>query len=433
MKVRILLTEVLGERSFRRQYLARAVSAFGTAMAPIGLSFAILDRGGSAADLGVVLTAGSIAMITLLLFAGVWADKYPRNRLMALADLVRVVSQGALAAAILAGWTNLWFIAATQVVSGAASGLFSPASSGLTVLTAKPSRLQESNSLLSTTNTALAAVGPLVAAVLIGTVGPGWCLAADAASFALSALFCSGIVLRPRPARQDGDAAEPGFLTELRQGWTEVSTRSWIWSTILACAAWQVLYSSFVVLGPAVAKQSFGGAGGWAAVLTAVSIGSALGGLLGFVWKPRRPMLVSTAVQVGLVPMVLLVAVRAPLVLVLLTALLAGIAQTYPDLLWKLTLQQHVPEEAMSRVSSYDWLGSVAMNPLSFVLAAALSSTFGVVTTLTGAAVMLVVVTALVLLVPSIRTIRRIETEEPTEEPTEDRAPGVPEPAGQSA
>ena len=80
--------------------------------------------------------------------------------------------------------------------------------------------------------------GPVIAGVLVATAGAGWAIAIDAASFAVSALFLAGvrIVGRPRPGGS--------FAAELSEGWREVRARDWLWVTILAFAAFQVLVTA---------------------------------------------------------------------------------------------------------------------------------------------------------------------------------------------
>ena len=185
-----VLHEIFRHRNFRRQYIARAVSFLGGSMSPIALSFAILGAGMSASDLGLALAAEAVPLALLLLFGGVWGDRYRRNRIMATADLVRLTSQGMLAVAFIVDRPSLWFILVAQTVNGLATGLFRPAASGLTRASAAPGRLQESNSLLSLTSNTLTFVGPMLSALLVSTIGAGWSLAQDAASIGVSAYFC---------------------------------------------------------------------------------------------------------------------------------------------------------------------------------------------------------------------------------------------------
>src|SRR5688572_5616839 len=97
------LPEALRERSFRLLFLAQATSLLGDGMVSVALAFAVLELTGSAADLGIVLAARTAPLVVFLLVGGVWADRLPRRRVMLVADLVRLVTGGAMAALVIAG------------------------------------------------------------------------------------------------------------------------------------------------------------------------------------------------------------------------------------------------------------------------------------------------------------------------------------------
>jgi len=396
-----VLREIFQNRNFRRQYIARAVSFMGGSMSPIALSFAILGAGMSASDLGLALAAESVPMALLLLFGGVWGDRYRRNRVMATADLVRLVSQGTLATAFIIDRPSLALILGAQIVNGLSAGLFRPAASGLTRASAAPGRLQESNSLLSVTSNTLTFVGPMISAVLVSTIGPGWSLAVDAASFGVSAYFCHGLRLPP-VKRVPGSK----FFHEFVDGWREVVTRSWVWITIIGLLFAQAAYGAFDVLGPVIANGSLGGVGAWAAVLAAFSAGSVIGGVVGFSWHPNRLLLASKLAGALIMPLFVLLAVEAPLVAILAAAILAGAGDNISDLLWKVSLQEHIPEEVLSRVSSFS-MGSLALAPLTLVLAPALAQTFGTVAVLAGSGILAGGSILLALVLPSVRSLKR--------------------------
>src|SRR5689334_7178860 len=107
------------------------MSGLGDRMAAVALAFAVLEIGGSASAVGLVLAAGMVPLVACVLVGGVIADRAPRRTVMVAADLVRVASQGAMAALLIAGAADVWMLALLAAVSGAATGFFSPASTGL--------------------------------------------------------------------------------------------------------------------------------------------------------------------------------------------------------------------------------------------------------------------------------------------------------------
>src|SRR5437764_9169281 len=110
-------------------------------MVGVALAFAVLDVTGSVADLGFVFAARSLPLVVFLLAGGVFADRLPRRAVMIGSDLVRLASQGLLAALLLAGAARLWEILVLVVVGGAATAFFNPAVTGLVAQTVSAHRL----------------------------------------------------------------------------------------------------------------------------------------------------------------------------------------------------------------------------------------------------------------------------------------------------
>jgi hypothetical protein len=187
-----------------------------------------------------------------------------------------------------------------------------------------------------------------------------------------------------------------------------VRSRTWIWASILDFCLFQlVVYGSFFVLGPIVAVASLGGAKGWAAVVTAYGIGAVAGSVLALRWRPSRPLVAAFLGSLLAVPALGLLAIPAALVLVAAGWAAAGVAIVFGNVLWETTLQERIGDEIRSRVSAYDWLGSLAMRPLGYVAVGPLATLLGVETTLWVAAGTLLAVTAATLALPAIRQLER--------------------------
>ena len=162
----------------------------------------------------------------------------------------------------------------------------------------------------------------------------------------------------------------------------EVRSRTWLWASLLVLSLLNMVASAFPVLGALVAKQQLGGAGAWAAILAARAAGGLLGAIALLWFSPRRPLLAAVfACATTAVPTVLL-GIPAPLAVLVPVTLLAGIGPTVFNTLWETTLQQHVPEQARSRVSSYDWFGSLALQPVGYALVGPLAGAVGTSLTL---------------------------------------------------
>jgi MFS family permease len=390
----------LRERQFRLLFIGQSVSILGDAMSGVALAFAVLEIGGSASQLGLVLAAGAVPFLLFLLVGGVVADRLPRRGVMLTADVVRMVTQATMAVLLIAGVAHIWELAALQALRGTASAFFGPASTGLIPQTVSPERLQEANALRGLASAASWIAGPAIAGVLVAGAGAGWALGADAATFAVSAALLAAMRL---PVRERLPAGR--FLHDLRAGWVEFTARSWVWVTVLNLALANLLATAFYVLGPVVASRSLGGASAWALIVSAGSLGGFLGGMLVLRLRPRRPIFVGiSACALGAVPSALL-AIPAATWLIALATLIAGGGVLIFNTLWETTLQQHIPADALSRVSAYDWLGSFIANPIGLALVGPIAAGLGLKTTLLLAAAGEFIAIALTIAMPSVRSV----------------------------
>jgi MFS family permease len=354
---------VLQERDFRLLFTGQVVSQFGDSITPVALAFAILDLTGRVADLGYVFAARSVPLVGFLLIGGVFADRLPRRAVMVGADLIRLGTQSTTAVLLISGNARIWEIAVLQALHGMATAFFNPAATGLTPHVVSPERLQDANGLRGLAMSASGIAGPAISAALVAGVGAGWALGADSLTFLISALCLAQLRL---PAR--AKLAPQSFLRDLRDGWTEFSSRTWVWVIVVCAAIGNGFGGTFFVLGAAISKADLGGPGAWALILASFSVGGLLGGLAVLRVKPHRPLLAACiAVTPWSFPPALL-ALGSPLFAIAAVALVAGAGLMFFNSLWETTLQQHVPDAALSRVSAYDWFGSLLMQPLGFAL-----------------------------------------------------------------
>ena len=363
----------LRERNFRLLFLARGSSVLGSAIAPIALAFAVLDDlDGSATELGLVLAAAAIPQVLFLLVGGVWSDRLRRDVVLIGTDLAMFAAQATVAALLLAGVAELWQLAALQVVRGTAQAFFFPASTGIVPQVIPPAHLQQANALLRLTFSATNVLGAASGGVLVALVGAGWALAFDAATFLASAAFLSRLRLEHTPI------AVRNFLQELSEGWSEFWSRTWLWVIVVAAAFGNMAFSGgFVVLGPVVAKESLGGAAAWGAINACLAAGFVVGGVIMLRVRPERPLLAAVLALVLATPVLGLLAVAAPLAAIAAAAFVAGIGLEVFGVLWDTTVQATIPQDRLSRVSAYDYLGSFVFIPLGLTIAGPISGAVG--------------------------------------------------------
>jgi MFS family permease len=372
----------LQERSFRPLFFGRAVSALGDALTPVALAFAVLDTTGSATDLGLVFAVQQVASVSMLLAAGVWADRMRRERLMVVSNLVSFAAQATTGLLLVSGGARLWHLLVLQALAGASEGAFNPARNAITPQVVSVSRLQQANALLSMTASGAHILGPVVAAALVTAGSPGIALLADAASFLLSAVFLSRL-RTPKPKPSD----EPRFFAQLRAGWSEFRSYEWLWKAVAFVSIGNLAgFAPYFVFGPGIAKHYLGGPHAWGIIIAANSAGFLIGGIISARYHPTRPMFASELCAALWPAQMPLLAFHPATWIVALGGLVGctglGMSLTF----WYTTLQSKVPTESLSRVSSYDDLGSFVLGPLGFAIAGPLGEKFGVETTLIASA-----------------------------------------------
>jgi predicted MFS family arabinose efflux permease len=391
---------VLRERNFRWFFLGQCASMLGDGMVAPALAFAVLGLTGHVSDLGIVLAAGTASQVLFMLAGGVIADWLPRNALMLSSDLLRTVSQGTMAVLLITGSARIWHLCVLQTVHGLAAAMFMPAVPGLIQTTTTPEQRQPANALRVLALSCSFMTGPALAGALVVAVGPGWAIAVDAATFAFSAACLSRLRLR-LTAR----AERRRFGRDLADGWREFRSRRWVWSIILAASTMNLLYAGYSVLGPAVSIRSFGGAGAWAIISATFGIGCLGGSIIALRVRPRFPLRSALIVMVAFACPTLSLAAGLTVAAVAAAAFCGGLVMMVFNTLWETALQQHIPAATLSRVSAYQWAGSVACQPFGLVLVAPVTARLGLHATLWTAGALQILVALSPLLIPEVRAL----------------------------
>lgn len=394
----------LRAREFRLLFAARGISMLGTAMAPVALAFAVLNTlHGSTTDVGLVLLARQVPVIALLLVGGVWSDRLPRHHVMVGSNVLSGLSQAAAAALLLTSSANLWLIGALAAANGASNAFFFPASSGIVPQTVHESLLQHANSTLrlalNGTQIAGAALGGLVAAV----ADPGWAIAVDAATFFVAAMLTARMRVRP-PARE----AVTSMLHDLREGWADFWSRTWLWVIVLQFSCVLAMETGAMdVLGPRIAKTHYGGAGWFGVILAAAVAGSLVSGMVMLRWRPQHMLRTASFGVFGLALPMLAFARPESAIVVTLASFASGLGLGMFGVLWDTTMQQEIPHDRLSRLSAYDALGSISLTPVGLAAAGPVGALIGFRTTLLGGAVVVVVATLAVFASRDVRQLSR--------------------------
>ncbi|MGC4853353.1 MFS transporter [Micromonospora sp. DT4] len=405
MVLKISRLEILRDRRFGPFMLGYATSALGTSMASVALAFAVLQERGSPADLSYVLAARLVPMVLFLVVGGVLGDRFSRRAVMLYADILRALAQGAIAAAFFVGRPSLVLLMVLAALSGLGEAAFMPSFNALLPSLLPPDRLVDGNAMRGLAQSVSTVAGPALAGVLITVTSPATILLVDAITYLPSIVVLVLLRIEERPRKPST------MLQDLRGGWRVFWSYPWLWTVTLQFTLFNLLvWGPYLVLGPASAERYYQGAGTWGVVLALYGAGSVLGGLLILGRRWDRPLVVTTLVSFLWAAPSAAFALRLPLPVLGAAALLAGIASAVFNGLWLTTVQQRVPQEAMSRVMAYITFGAYSVGPAGMTLAGPVSQAVGIAPVLVTGVVWQVLATSVVLTLPAIRAVRRPET-----------------------
>jgi MFS family permease len=393
----------LRNRNFAWYFASRFVNTLGNMMASIALAFAVLDITDSPSALGQVLAAHTVPMVAVLLYGGVIADRFPRTLVLQFSNLASATSQGAIALLVLTGSAEVWMLVVLSAVHGVVSGVGFPAMASVLPQLVPRTELQPSNALISLTRNGMMVIGPTLGALLVVTVGSGWALAVDAATWLLAALLLVPVRI---PAREP--SAEPSnTVRELREGWTFFWATPWLWAVVVGFGVLNAIHmGAWFTLGPAVADDTIGRQA-WGYVLSAEAAGLLLMTVVLLRVRLERPLLLGMLGMSLVAPPMLLLGVSPTLVGLVVTAFLAGVGTEVFGMGWNLAMQENIEDGMLSRAYSYDALGSFVAMPIGQLAYGPLAVAFGFQPVLVVSAIVYVCVVALVLCSRSVRDLPR--------------------------
>lgn len=404
------MLSALRSRDFRLLWLGQSVSVLGDGLVIVAIGLFVTRLTGDPSDVGVVLAAYAAPLVLFLLLGGVVADRLPRQAVMVVTDAVRAVVHGVLALLIVTGAVRIWHMVVIGLLFGTSQAFFQPAYTGLVPQTVAEGDIQAAQALGGVTRELASFVSPALATALVLTVGGGAAFALDAATFVVSALTLVRIRARPRGDRSESS----GLVGELREGWTAVRERAWVWATISGfSAAILVALAPFFVLGPSVSRHVYGTDAVYGITSATWGVGTVLGAVIGARWQPRRPLLTGLLLGAFWPAQIALFAAGPPTAVLYSVTALSGLGLGLFGVMWETALAQRIPPHLLSRVSAWDWMGSLALLPLGYLLAGPVAAAVGDVRVLLaggaiGTVAMLVATTP-----AATRTLRRFEVPSP--------------------
>ncbi len=402
---------VLRDRNFRWFCTSDAVDLLGTSMAPVALAFAVLHVAGSAQALSQVLAAYIGAQVAFVLVGGLAADRFPRTLVLQGSNVVSCLAQGTVGALVITDRATITALVVLVAIGGAASAFGMPATEGVVPQLVTREHLQQANAIMAFGRRGSMVLGPAIAGLLVATAGPGWAIIADAATFLLATLALARVNLPPRTVAT-GSSESVSFFGQLREGWTHVHSRTWLWAVIAAFGVINAIQAgAWGVLGPVIANASpHLGARGWGLAVSAQAVG-AIGMTLLLMRLPlNRPLRQGmVGVSVMAIPLGLL-GFRPEAWFLATAAVLGGAGIEIFGTGWRTALMEQVPPDALSRVASFDMLGSFIAIPAGTLLYGWLATRADVATVLVISAIVYATTALATLLVPSVRRLQRLSS-----------------------
>ena len=392
------VTPRLWTRDFSFYFAARVVSLLGDAMMPVAAALAVGAIYG-VSGVGYVLAVWTAPFVLFIVFGGVFSDRVGARAMMIGADVVRTVTQGVVAVAFFAGTPPLWLLLVASALAGVAAAMFQPGVNGMVPLVAKDP--QRANGTLKIADAATQLGGPVLAGVLMTLTGAGAVYAFDAGTFLLSGLCLTLIARTPLVA------AKSSVLADLRRGWSEFRSRSWMWSVILVWVFFGLfVFGPYIPLGSRLIGERLGDAAyGW--TMAGLGCGTVLGGLVAIRFRPARPLAAGGIVLIGFAAIPLSVALAPPLGVLIAGHVLGGFSWAFWSVMWSTSVQTLVPPEVLNRVTAYEVAGSVSGVAVGQALVGPVASVVAPRDLLLLSTAVTVGVCAAVLLIRPVRRLRR--------------------------
>ncbi|MBO0803979.1 MAG: MFS transporter [Nocardiopsaceae bacterium] len=401
---------VLGIRDFQLLLADRLLAPASLGFSVVGVSFAVLKVTGSPADLSYVLAAKIAPMLVFSLVGGVAADRFRPQRVIIAANLAIVAGDGTFGLLMLTTRPPLWSMTCLEVLTGTGMAMWYPAATALLPQLVPDGLLQEGNSISRMAMNGGQVAGAAAGGLLVAAAGPGWALTVCGAAMTGTV----PLMLAIRAARAAPPAKPQGMIRELRDGWAEFRSRTWLWVIVAQfCVVMAAWYAGFQVLGPVVARQHFGGAAAWGAITASESLGFIGGGLASLRFKPRRPMLFCVLAGGGMTASPLSLALVLPPAAVCAVTFGQGMAIEMMMVQWMVAMARAIPPGKLARVASYDALGSLMATPLGALVAGPVAAAVGIPETQFAAAALIAAVSLLCLVPRDIRATRAADLAPP--------------------
>ena len=396
------LKNLSSHEGFSMLVTARLISNVGNGLSPIALAYGVLSLpGADGSDLSIVMGARYLPLIIFMLFGGVFADRFQRNRIVGGSDIIGSALVAVSAISLIAGFSSILLLAIMGALFGFLNALWWPAMSGVLPEILPKEKLQEGNAIIGLMSNIGVVFGTLLGGVIVTLTSPGWALLIDGLTF-----FIAGIIVWNLKLDAKSRIESPGILDDLRVGWREFISRSWLVTMVIAFAFINMAFDSMItILGPLNFSDPETGPRDWSYNLAGLTIGMMIGGIIVLKFKFKHPLFVSMILVAISGVWDFALAFDLSLAISIAAGIFSGIAVEIFLVTWSTSMQTHIPEESFSRVNAYDSLGSYGFAPLGIIIAGPLAEAFSVHSILFATGSITLLASVVALSVKSVRTL----------------------------
>lgn len=386
-------------KGYRLFWFSTTIFVLGASAFPIALAVTVLDAGGTATSLGLILGARVLSGVLFAPFAGVWSDRLPRKQVMIVADLSRA---GIVFAMVFVSAPQLpHYLLAVAVFLMGVGDAFGAASAGAIMPSLLPDeKLPAGNVARGIVVKTATIIGPGIGGVSVFLFGGRLTFLFTAVAFAIGTIFLNQI---KEDMNTDRKPQEP-FMVEMREGLRTVRDIPWIGAMIaMVSVQLMVILAAETVLLPVITRREFGNNTTFALSAAAFSVGGIISAIACVKLKIKHQGQFSVLVWMLLVITTLSLAFPISQTFVVVAYLFAGFSVGPWEAFWASAIQREVPRELQGRVFSIDHMGSAGLMPLGMALVGPAVSFFGEKQLLIGASIFHVIICLAVLRIPGVK------------------------------
>ena len=389
-------------KGYRLFWFSTTIFVLGASAFPIALAVTILDAGGSATTLGLILGARILASVVFAPIAGVWVDRLPRKQVMITADLFRAAVVFSMA--FVSAPTLPSYILGLAVLLVGIGDAFGASAAGAIMPSLVPEdKLPAANVARNIVVRTSTIIGPGIGGVSIFLIGGRLTFLFTALAFALGTYFLSKI-------QEDinGDKKpQERFLVELREGLRTVRDIPWIGAMILMVSfQLMAVIAAEEVLLPIITRREFNSNTPFAIATSAFSIGAIVSAILCVKIKVKHEGYVSIFMWAFVIMAPLSLAYPISETFVVVAFLLAGFSVGPWEAWWSSAVQREVPAHLQGRVFSIDHMGSTGLMPIGMALIGPAVALFGEKELLIGTSIFHLIACLAILRVPGVKDMK---------------------------